>query len=192
MQFETNNYAMQLLHADDQEFFTSLYQDPATCQYTGGVFTKEQALERFELCLTRNTVNTLLTFTITGKGKSKDTCGKPPVGFCMLVWSKTLPTVEVGIMLKSEYMGNGIAKEVLSELLTVAFNKVGIERLMIRTDVNNTAMIKTIERFNYPVKKITSEQIYADRINAESKIVYTNNDYYWYIDKPSLETSCKL
>ncbi|WNC73245.1 GNAT family N-acetyltransferase [Thalassotalea psychrophila] len=187
MQFETNNYAMQLLHADDQEFFTGLYQDPTTCKYTGGVFTKEQAFARFEFCLKRNTQNTLLTFTITGKakGKSKDTCDKHPQGFCMLVWSKTLPTVEVGIMLKSEYIGKGIAKEVLAELLTVAFSKVGIERLMIRTNVNNSAMIKTIERFRYPTDKITTEQINADRISADSKIMYTDDDYYWYIDKPA-------
>lgn len=178
MQFETNKYVMHLLQADDQAFFTALYQDPITCKHTGGVFSKEQALARFEFCLKRNTVNTLLTFMI------KDKRAKKSLGFCMLVWSKTLPTVEVGVMLKSEYIGFGIAKEVLAELLHVAFSKLHLNRLMIRTDTKNIAMFKTIERLNYPAFKITTKQINTDRISGVSKIVYTDDDYYWYIDKP--------
>ncbi len=48
MQFETSNYSMQLLQTDDQTFFTALYQDPVTCQYTGGVFRQAQALAQAE------------------------------------------------------------------------------------------------------------------------------------------------
>ncbi len=177
MQFETTQYVMRLLHNNDKEFFISLYQDPVTCLHTGGVFTLEQAEERFNFCLKRNTVGTMLTFIIRNRIDNQ------ALGFCALIWSKTLASVEVGISLKSENIGKGIAKEVLPELLNLAFNNIQIPLLMIRTDKNNLAMIKTIERLSWPTKQVTTVQINADRKNPDdAKVVYTDADCYWYIE----------
>ncbi|KGJ89407.1 GNAT family N-acetyltransferase [Thalassotalea sp. ND16A] len=179
MQFESTHYAMKLLHQNDEEFFTSQYQDPATCLHTGGVFTLEQAQQRFHFCLKRNSVGTMLTFMIRSRIDNQ------ALGFCALIWSKTLASVELGISLKSENIGKGIAKEVLPDLLNLAFNSIQIPLLMIRTDKNNLAMIKTIERFSCPIRQMSTAQINSDRKNPDdSNVVYSDADYYWYIENP--------
>lgn len=142
---------MRPINAADRAFFIDLHQDELTCQYVGGPMSTSKAVADFDFSLRLNRVGSLLTFIIINKNSNQ------PLGICALVWSKTQSAVEMGIYLQHQQFSQGIATEVLPQLLTFAFEQLAITSIMIRTHAENVAMIKVIQGFKQPLKKVAGE-----------------------------------
>ncbi len=170
-QFSSKRFNMRLMTLADKDFYIKLHQDPITCQFVGGVLPEDKALQEFNFSLRLNRKGSILTFMITNlihsntENTQTQCLIQQPLGLCALVWNKYRTSVEMGIYLSSEHFGQGIAQEVLAELLSFAFNDLDIANIMIRTEVNNTAMINTILGLPYPLHK-------------------TDTEYCWQIDNP--------
>lgn len=78
--------------------------------------------------------------------------------------------VETGVVTKKEYQRRGIAKH-LRDLLIDIMRKKGIKRCWIRTDSNNIAMLKWVEKRGDKIVKRTNKQIYfASNLDDDDRV----------------------
>jgi RimJ/RimL family protein N-acetyltransferase len=69
------------------------------------------------------------------------------VGEAALVWvSEVHQTGEVGFVVKPDFQGNGYAREMGTEMLRLAFDELGLHRVVGRLDARNTASAAVLER----------------------------------------------
>lgn len=128
------------LQANDSVFFTALHQDPLTCLYACEPLSTEQAATRFKFFIHHNRLGSMLSFVIQSPSNEK------PIGLIALTWSKRRPEVELGILLLSDYFGQGIAKKALKAILDFAYQELHLNVIMLRTHPENVAMLKVVEK----------------------------------------------
>lgn len=87
------------------------------------------------------------------------------IGWFMLVKTKeNIP--ELGFMIAKEYWGKGYATELSKYLCNQAITEFGIDKIIARTDRNNHASIKVLEKVGF---KLSGEDKKGYRFLLESK-----------------------
>lgn len=73
-------------------------------------------------------------------------------GFNNIVWE--IPSVETGYWIRSSHTGQGLMTEAVNAMTQYAFKQMGVKRIAITCDVNNTRSKKIAERLNYTLEGI--------------------------------------
>jgi len=71
------------------------------------------------------------------------------IGVCGLVKRDTLPEPDIGFALFDEHAGHGYAEEAARAVLALAFDQLGLVRLLAITTPNNERSIKLLQKLGF-------------------------------------------
>jgi|SRR5688500_4960202 len=131
---ETDRLVLKEVSADDAAFVLDLLNQPSFKQYIGdrGVRTLEQAREYIDSRFTKSyRENGFGLYLIELKEAAV------PIGLCGFVSRETLPDPDVGFALLPQYEKQGYAFEASSAMMQYGREKLGLERVLAITTVDN-------------------------------------------------------
>lgn len=146
---KTERVLIRKLKKSDLPFYLQLETDSEVMKYiTGGVPLSKVAIEEK---LHKRVINSHkhqpLGFMIGEDRKS----GKPMGAFMLLTERHEDP--ELGYILAKPFWGKGYGEEVCRALVGVAFQNLGVDRVVATTDPENTASIRVLEKLGFCFEK---------------------------------------
>ncbi|WP_189045093.1 GNAT family N-acetyltransferase [Aliidongia dinghuensis] len=140
---ETERLILRELAVDDAPFILTLLNDPSWLRFIGdkGVRTLDDArayIERGPKAMyAREGFGLWLTAL-----KVDDT----PIGLCGLIKRDTLEDVDIGFAYLPAYVGQGLAYEAAAATLAHGRDRVGLDRIVAITAIDNIRSIRLLER----------------------------------------------
>ena len=130
---------------DDFDFLYSLQSDPAVSRYLYyGVLTRDEVHVSFGRKLERRVLRSdgdALNLVAVDRGSGER------VGEATLFWTSVEHRGgEVGYLVHPAHQGRGYATEMATEMLRLAFEDLGLHRVVGRLDARNTASAAVLER----------------------------------------------
>jgi RimJ/RimL family protein N-acetyltransferase len=173
--FETERLRLRPLGAGDEALYRELYTDQETMRFIGPPLAMEQAADKFQKIVARQSKPSL-------KGRflamlDKDTLR--PVGICGTSrYDADALRVEVGIILRSEARARGVAREALTALMKRIFAVSSVQEICVRFSAQCPAVL----RLNIRVGFLPC----ADEVQDEghlSKRVWSVHRSSWYVNE---------
>ena len=84
-----------------------------------------------------------------------------PIGMCGLLKREELPEPDIGFALLPEFWNKGFAFEAAAAVLQDARQRLGLQRILAITSLDNEASIKLLQRLGFTFDRIT--RLAADR-----------------------------
>jgi len=84
-----------------------------------------------------------------------------PIGMCGLLKREELPEPDIGFALLPEFWNKGFAFEAAAAVLRDARERLGLQRLLAITSLDNEASIKLLQRLGFTFDRVT--KLAADR-----------------------------
>jgi RimJ/RimL family protein N-acetyltransferase len=140
---ETDRLALRHFTPDDAQFILELLNEPGWKRYIGdrGIDSIDKARNYIETGpMASYEKNNFGLFGI----ESKDDGGSL-VGMCGLIKRETLDDVDIGFALLSRFEGRGIAREAALATLEFARDKIGLQRVVAITTLDNERSGKLLE-----------------------------------------------
>ncbi|HEY6566676.1 MAG TPA: GNAT family N-acetyltransferase [Actinomycetota bacterium] len=101
------------------------------------------------------------------------------VGDCVLVWTSAQHSqAEIGYAMHPDHHGMGYATEAARELLRVAFEELGVHRVIGRTEARNTASARVMEKLGMRREAHLIENEYV-KDEWQSELVYAMLQREW-------------
>jgi RimJ/RimL family protein N-acetyltransferase len=147
MNLQTARLLLRNLKESDLRDFLEYRSDPEVCRFQGyEPFTEEQGRKYIANLKERKfgAAGKWIQLGIELKGENKlvgDIGLKPDAGEPRIA--------EFGISLSRQYQGNGYAKEALTEVFDFLFSQSGIHRIIGIVDVENSGVIRLVEKLNF-------------------------------------------
>jgi RimJ/RimL family protein N-acetyltransferase len=169
---ETERLILRRFRVDDAEFVLKLVNEPSFLRYIGD--KKIRSIEDARQYLLSGPV---ASYERHGFGlcpvELRET--HTPIGMCGLLKREELPEPDIGFALLPEFWNKGFAFEAAAAVLQDARERLGIERILAITSLDNEASIKLLERLGFTFQKITKlaadhEQVRLFQIDLSSEI----------------------
>ena len=145
---ETERTIMRKLTPGDAEDFYALNLDLEVLKYTGDQsFVNLQAAVDFLTEYDQYDNYGVGRLAVIDKATSKFT------GWCGIKYSKDKNEYDIGFRFYRKYWNNGLATETAKKCLDVAFNDLGIEKIVGRAMKENIASIKVLEKIGMIFKE---------------------------------------
>jgi len=149
---ETERLILRQFTVDDAQFILTLVNEPSFLRYIGD--KKIRSLEDAR------------QYILTGPVASYERHGfglclvelrdsHTAIGMCGLLKRGELPEPDIGFALLPEFWNKGFAFEAAAAVLQDARERLGIERILAITSLDNEASIKLLERLGFTFQKVT-------------------------------------
>ncbi len=137
---------LRLLNESDWELFLELNTCPNIMKYVYEPFSVEEAKARFEARIKpwdkKSDQWLCLTIEEQGSGKKLGSIG-------LKITNQQAKIAEIGYLLKTEVHGKGIASEALKLIKEIAFNRIGLNKLVAMCSSDNIGSYKTLEKAGF-------------------------------------------
>jgi RimJ/RimL family protein N-acetyltransferase len=173
--FETERLRLRPVDAKDEALYCELYTDQDTMRFIGPPLSIQQAINKFQKIVARQSVPSLKGrfLAMVDKGTLR------PMGICGTShYDADALRVEVGIVLRPEARGRGIAREALTALMRRIFAVAPIQEIYVRF----SAQCQAVERLNIRMGFVPC----ADEVRGEgslSKRVWSVHRSSWYVNE---------
>jgi RimJ/RimL family protein N-acetyltransferase len=77
-----------------------------------------------------------------------------PIGICGLLKRDVLDDVDIGYALLPEFCSQGYALESASAVMTYAWEKLGLQRVVAVTNPNNESSIRLLEKMGFQYERM--------------------------------------
>ena len=141
----TKRCKLRTLNESDRENYVSLVCNDAVRRYLGGPSDKEHANEQFNRALN----DAIETFWVIEKVRNHEF-----VGTISLDSHHDGKDIEISYQLMPEHWGNGLATEVVSRVLSYAFDDLKHERIVAETQSANVASRRLLEKIGMIEEKV--------------------------------------
>jgi len=162
MNLPTSRLILRNLKDDDLPDFLEYRSDPEVCEFQGyEPMTEAQAEKYIENVKDRKfgEAGKWVQLGIELKSENKligDIGLKPEVSDARIV--------EFGISLSTRYQGNGYAAEALTEAFNFLFDEAGIHRIVGVVDVENSSVIRLLEKLKFRREAAFAESFWDDGV----------------------------
>jgi RimJ/RimL family protein N-acetyltransferase len=145
--FDTERFHVRPLTAEYEAIYCFLYTDAETMRFIGAPLSPERAQRSFKKAVElagRSPPIVQLFLAIIDKAT------RLPVGVCSIAsFDQSRRAAEVGIMLKPEAQGLGIAREALSSLVDRAFSELPIDRVWAQIPQTHETAAKMLVKLGF-------------------------------------------
>jgi len=169
---ETERLILRRFTVDDAQFVLTLVNEPSFLRYIG-----DKKIRNLEDARQYILSGPVASYERHGFGlclvELRET--HRPIGMCGLLKREELPEPDIGFALLPEFWNKGFAFEAAAAVLQDARERLGIERILAITSLDNEASIKLLERLGFTFQKITKlaadhEQVRLFQIDRSSGI----------------------
>ena len=149
---ETERLILRRFTVDDAQFVLTLVNEPSFLRYIGD--KKIRNLEDARQYLLSGPV---ASYDRHGFGLCHVELKEShmPIGMCGLLKRAELPEPDIGFALLPEFWNKGFAFEAAAAVLQDARERLGLQRILAITSLDNDASIKLLERLGFTFEKIT-------------------------------------
>ena len=149
---ETERLILRRFTVDDAQFILTLVNEPSFLRYIGD--KKIRSIEDARQYILNGPV---ASYERHGFGlclvelKESHT----PIGMCGLLKREELPAPDIGFALLPEFWNKGFAFEAAVPVLQDARERLGLQRILAITSLDNEASIKLLQRLGFTFDRIT-------------------------------------
>ena len=149
---ETERLILRRFTVDDAQFVLTLVNEPSFLRYIGD--KKIRSIEDARQYILDGPV---ASYERHGFGLCLIELREShtPIGMCGLLKREELPEPDIGFALVPEFWNKGFAFEAASAVLQDARERLGLQRILAITSLDNEASIKLLERLGFTFDRIT-------------------------------------
>ena len=148
---ETERLSLRQFTVDDAQFILTLVNEPSFLRYIGD--KKVRNLEDARQYILNGPV---ASYERNGFGQCvvelKDS--RTPIGMSGLLKREELPDPDIGFALLPEFRNKGFAFEVAAAVLQYAGDRLGLERILAITTLDNDASIALLTRLGFRYERV--------------------------------------
>jgi len=164
---ETQRLFLRAFNVDDAQFVLTLLNEPSFIRYIGDKQVRN--------------VDDARRYLLNGPIASYERHGfglcavelresRTPIGMCGLLKREELPDPDIGFAFLPDFWSKGFAFEAAAAVLHDARERIGIERVLAITSLDNEASIRLLERLGFKFERVTklsadSEQVRLFALN---------------------------
>ena len=155
---QTQRLFLRAFTVDDVEFVLTLLNEPSFLRYIGD--KKVRNLDDARGYLLNGPI---ASYERHGFGLCAVELrqSRTPIGMCGLLKREELPDADIGFAFLPDFWSKGFAFEAATAVLHDARERLGVERVLAITSLDNEASIKLLERLGFRFDRIT--RLAADR-----------------------------
>lgn len=158
---ETDRLLLRRFNVDDAPFILTLLNEPSFLRYIGD--KKVRNLEGARQYILNGPIASYERYGF-GLCLVELRESHTPIGMCGLLKREELSDPDIGFALLPDFWNKGFAFEVATAVLHDARERLGIQRVLAITSLDNDASIKLLERLGFTLEKIitlatTGEQV---------------------------------
>ena len=163
---ETERLSLRQFTVDDAQFILTLLNEPSFLRYIG-----DKQVRNLEDARQYILNGPVASYVRNGFGlylvdlKESHT----PIGMCGLLKREELPDPDIGFAFLPEFWGKGFAFEAAAVVLQDAGERLGIERVLAITSLDNEASIKLLERLGFRFDKVITLAASREQVKLFTK-----------------------
>jgi ribosomal-protein-alanine N-acetyltransferase len=154
---ETDRLVLRRLEADDLEDIFEYASDREVAKHTSwpAHTTIEDSREFINYVLELYKNGEVAPWGVVCEGKVVGTCG-------FLYWNLHSSWAEIGYALASKYWGRGLMTEAVWEIISFGFQKMKLNRIQGRCEVENIASVRVMEKAGMKMEGVLREHEYSN------------------------------
>jgi RimJ/RimL family protein N-acetyltransferase len=146
LKLETESYNLRLLEECDLDFYLALYMDEKLMSLVGRFEDQSLLVRSFDKTVTFNQQSPFsrLTYCIYRSDER--------IGITSLIRAnKNKAQCEIGTIVKTDFLNNGVACEIMQCLIDLAFTKLEISQVYADFSMKNHAAHKLVKKLGFTV-----------------------------------------
>jgi RimJ/RimL family protein N-acetyltransferase len=149
---ETERLSLRPLTVDDAEFIVTLLNEPSFLRYIG-----DKQVRSLEDARQYILTGPIASYERHGLGQLLVELREShtPVGMCGLLKREELPHPDIGFAFLPGFWSKGFAFEAASAVLADARERLGLERIVAITTLDNESSMKLLQRLGFRFERIT-------------------------------------
>ena len=148
---ETERLSLRRFTVDDAQFILTLLNEPSFLRYIGDKQVRNLEDARQYIL---NVPVASYERNGFGLGLVELREAHAPIGMCGLIRREELPDPDIGFAFLPDFWSKGFAFEAAVAVLTDAHERLGLERILAITSLDNEASIKLLQRLGFRFEQV--------------------------------------